>query len=253
MNRKKILMLVVAIAMTAVAGAQTRVVAHRGYWKTEGSAQNSITSLKRANDVGVYGTEFDVQLTADNRIVVNHDDSIQGYVIADTPYSKLKGLKLSNGEPLPTLEDYLQAGRACPRLQLVLEIKPHRLKDDEDRLVRQVVALVRQYGMEQHTDYISFSMNVCEQLAKEAPGASISYLRSDVAPRELKAKGITGIDYHFKALQANPEWVKEAHDLGMTVNVWTVDDLDVARQMRDLKVDFITTDRPEEMRALVAE
>jgi glycerophosphoryl diester phosphodiesterase len=49
-------------------------------------------------------------------------------------------------------------------------------------------------------------MNVCEQLAKEAPGASISYLRSDVAPRELKAKGITGIDYHFKALQANPEW-----------------------------------------------
>jgi glycerophosphoryl diester phosphodiesterase len=98
MNRKKILMLVVAIAMTAVAGAQTRVVAHRGYWKTEGSAQNSITSLKRVNDVGVYGTEFDVQLTADNRIVVNHDDSIQGYVIADTPYSKLKGLKLSNGD-----------------------------------------------------------------------------------------------------------------------------------------------------------
>ena len=47
--------------------------------------------------------------------------------------------------------------------------------------------------------------------------------------------------------------MKEAHDLGMTVNVWTVDDLDVARQMRDLKVDFITTDRPEEMRALVAE
>jgi hypothetical protein len=32
--------------------------------------------------------------------------------------------------------------------------------------------------------------------------------------------------------------VKEAHDLGMTVNVWTVDDLDVARQMRDLKVDL---------------
>jgi glycerophosphoryl diester phosphodiesterase len=59
-----------------------------------------------------------------------------------------------------------------------------------------------------------------------------------------QAKGITGIDYHFKALQANPEWVKEAHDLGMTVNVWTVDDLDVARQMRDLKVDFITTTGP---------
>ena len=55
-----------ACALFALAGqAQTQVIAHRGFWKTEGSAQNSITALKKAAEAKVYGSEFDVQLTAD--------------------------------------------------------------------------------------------------------------------------------------------------------------------------------------------
>ena len=42
----------------------------------------------------------------------------------------------------------------------------------------------------------------------------------------------------------HPEWVKEAHDLGMSVNVWTVDNPEDIRAMRDLGVDQITTDKP---------
>ena len=50
------------VLLTCVASlpllAQPKIVAHRGYWKTEGSAQNSLTSLQKANDVGCYGSEF---------------------------------------------------------------------------------------------------------------------------------------------------------------------------------------------------
>lgn len=60
--------------------AQTKVIAHRGYWDCEGSAQNSITALNKAHEVGAYGSEFDVSITADGIPVVNHDDSIQGFV-----------------------------------------------------------------------------------------------------------------------------------------------------------------------------
>ena len=46
------------VLLTCVASlsllAQPKIVAHRGYWKTEGSAQNSLTSLQKANDVGCY-------------------------------------------------------------------------------------------------------------------------------------------------------------------------------------------------------
>ena len=65
--------------------AQTKVIAHRGFWNTEGSAQNSLTSLRKAAEARLYGSEFDVQMTADSIIVVNHDNAIRGYIIEKTP------------------------------------------------------------------------------------------------------------------------------------------------------------------------
>ena len=41
----------------------TQIIAHRGFWKTNGSAQNSIAALMKADSVGCYGSEFDVWLT----------------------------------------------------------------------------------------------------------------------------------------------------------------------------------------------
>lgn len=241
--------LIVAIALCmAVLGAeaQTRIIAHRGYWKSEGSAQNSITSLKKAAEARVYGSEFDVQLTKDQNVVVNHDDTIKGLMISDVTYAELKDIKLNNGERISTLDDYLEAGKALPNIQLILEIKPHRTKAEEDAVTAIVVRKVKEMKMEKQVEYISFSMNICEQLVKLTPNSEIAYLKSDMAPKELKAKGINGIDYHYKAFEMKPEWVDEAHQLGMKVNVWTVNDTKLIQKMLDLKVDFITTDLPVE-------
>lgn len=241
--------LIVAIALCmAVLGAeaQNRIIAHRGYWKSEGSAKNSITSLKKAAEARVYGSEFDVQLTKDQNVVVNHDDTIKGLMISDVTYAELKDIKLNNGERISTLDDYLEAGKALPNIQLILEIKPHRTKAEEDAVTAIVVRKVKEMKMEKQVEYISFSMNICEQLVKLTPNSEIAYLKSDMAPKELKAKGINGIDYHYKAFEMKPEWVDEAHQLGMKVNVWTVNDTKLIQKMLDLKVDFITTDLPVE-------
>ena len=91
--------------------AQTKAIAHRGFWKTPGSSQNSITSLLKADSIGCYGSEFDVWLTKDSKLVVNHDPV---YKMRPMEYSKgdaLTGLKLSNGENLPSLEQYLKVGK----------------------------------------------------------------------------------------------------------------------------------------------
>ena len=58
--------------------AQVKVVAHRGYWKTEGSAQNSLSSLIKADSIKCFGSEFDVWLTADGKLVVDHDKTFKG-------------------------------------------------------------------------------------------------------------------------------------------------------------------------------
>ena len=49
-----------------------KVIAHRGYWKTEGSAQNSIRSLELANEINAFGSEFDVHLTSDDVLIIIH-------------------------------------------------------------------------------------------------------------------------------------------------------------------------------------
>lgn len=242
----KIMMACALCAVTLAGAAQTRVIAHRGYWNCEGSAQNSIASLTKAAEAKVYGSEFDVQLTKDRQVVVNHDDSIRGLCIFETPFADLKDLTLSNGENLPTLDDYLAAGKKLPDIRLILEIKPHRTKEAEDEAVRIVVEKVKQMQMEKRVEYISFSMNICEQLVKRTPDSEIAYLGSDVAPKEVKAKGISGIDYYVKVLAEKPEWIAEAHQAGMKVNVWTVNDKEMVRQMIDRQVDYITTDYPLE-------
>jgi hypothetical protein len=106
--------------------------------------------------------------------------------------------------------------------------------------------------VEKQVEYISFSMNICEQLARLTPKSEIAYLKSDIAPKDVKAKGANGIDYHYKAFEKHPEWVKEAHELGMKVNVWTVNNEKDMKKMIDLNVDYITTDQPLEAAALVA-
>lgn len=244
------MMVCVLSALALTATAQTKVIAHRGYWKTEGSAQNSIAALNKAAEAGVYGSEFDVQLTKDGVVVVNHDDSIQGKIICETPYADLAEIRLANGEQIPTLADYLKAGKELPNLQLILEIKPLPTKEAEDLAVKTAVEMVKEMQMEKQVEYISFSMNVCERLVEATPSSEIAYLGSKLSPAEIKAKGMSGIDYYFKAFEIHPEWVEQAHQLGMKVNVWTVNDPDMMKKMADLKVDFITTDQPVEAKEL---
>ena len=140
-------LLCVLMAVPVSAKRKTKVIAHRGYWKTEGSAQNSIRSLERANEIKVYGSEFDVHLTADNVPVVYHDRKIEGKDIQTAPYAELKDLKLSNGETLPTLEQYLDRAKKLKKTKLIFELKSHATPQ-RDREAAKVVG----HGKRQEID-----------------------------------------------------------------------------------------------------
>jgi glycerophosphoryl diester phosphodiesterase len=47
-------------------------------------------------------------------------------------------------------------------------------------------------------------------------------------------------------MRKHPEWFKQAKALGLAINVWTVNDTDVMREMIDAGADFITTDVPHD-------
>lgn len=243
-NIKFILLSLMAFA-TMTVSAQTKIIAHRGYWDCAGSAQNSITSLKLADKIGCYGSEFDVHLTKDNKIVIHHDPNVGKTYIQLNDFKALKKDRLKNGEKIPTLEQYLDAGKEL-KTKLILEIKMQGWQSHEDSLVDETVAMVKAKGLEDRTEYISFSKKACERLHSLCPNSKIAYLGGDWDPQTIKAKGLTGIDYSEKVLALHPEWIKECHDLGLTVNVWTVNDLNDIDQFIKEGVDFITTNKPVE-------
>jgi glycerophosphoryl diester phosphodiesterase len=230
--------------------AQVKVIAHRGYWNSLGAAQNSIVAMQNAKKADVWGSEFDVHITTDGIVVVNHDDDIHGIIIEEAKYADIKNLKLANGEPIATLKSYLEAGKKLAPMQLILEIKAHQTPEREDRCVKACLDLVKAAGMEKQVDYISFSMHACEELVKLNPQARVYYLGSDVAPEVIKQKGFAGIDYYGGALLKNPNWIKESHDMGMKVNVWTIDQMKEIQKCVDSGVDFITTNKLEEAKKI---
>ena len=243
-----------ALFLAAVGGIQaqsTQVIAHRGFWKTNGSAQNSIAALVKADSIGCYGSEFDVWLTADNQLVVNHDSTFKGVNMQNSTAQQCTAVILDNGEQLPTLRQYLEkAGQLKTRL--ILELKSHKTPERETRAVESIVKMVEEMGLEDSMEYIAFSRHATKEFIRLAPkGTPVYYLEGDLSPKELKEWGCAGPDYHFSVFKRHPEWIKESHDLGMKVNAWTINDAKDMKWLIDHGVDFITTNVPVELQEIL--
>lgn len=226
--------------------AQPKMVAHRGFWRTEGSAQNSLTSLQKAYDAGCYGSEFDVWITTDGVPVVTHDAVWDGTRIEDASYPELQFRQLANGEFLPTLQQYLQLGKKLSDMQLILEIKTHKTDARNDNATKICVDLVKKLGLEEQVEYIAFSRRVCQKLYELTPDSKIAYLSGDLSPREARETlHCNGIDYNEGVFKKHPEWLQEAAKEGLEVNVWTVDGEENLRKHVNTKgIDIITTNDP---------
>ena len=112
MNLKK-LFFASALLFAACGTIQAQeVIAHRGFWTTDGSAQNSLAALVKADSIHCYGSEFDVWLTTDNQLVVNHDATFKGVTMQDATAKVCTAVQLDNGEQLPTLQQYLDKAKS---------------------------------------------------------------------------------------------------------------------------------------------
>lgn len=253
MKKKSLLASITLMACSVAAMAQPKVIAHRGYWDTPGSAQNSIASLVKADSVKCFASEFDVWMTPDGVLMVNHDPTINKVEIQHTPAITVLKEKLANGETIPTLDQYLQEATKHPDMRLVCELKTHDSRAQEKKAITKILELVNKYGLENRTDYITFSRDGFRELIKQAPkGTAVYYLSGDYVPEQVKhAKG-AGIDYSLKVMKKHPEWIQKCHDLGMLVNVWTVNEPADMQWCIDNGVDFITTNAPEQCIELIA-
>ena len=250
---KRLFLSLLSLCAVVTVSAQTKVIAHRGFHATQNSYDNTISSLKHAQQLRVFGSELDVNETTDGELIVIHGArhrDIPNVQAAD--FQTVRTLPLTNGETVPTFDEYLKQGRKSKATKLIIELKRHATPEQEARVVEKTLAAVKKHKMIKRVEYISFSRYICDELARTAPkGTQIAYLNGELSPAQCKERGFTGIDYHINTLKQHPEWIKQAHDLGMTVNVWTVNDAETMQWFIDHGVDYITTDNPLELNRLL--
>ena len=247
---KKLILLFLCLPLLVMAAPKVKisrfVIAHRGAWKKQGLPENSIASLKEAIKLGCYGAEFDVHMTADSVLVINHDHEFLGLPIETSTYQQLLTKKHTNGETIPTLEAYLKEGIKQKKTKLILEIKASEIsKERSITMTQKVMQMVKDLKAEKWMEYLSFDDAISKEMMRVGNKAKVSYLNGEKSPQELKSEGYFGLDYHYSVFEKHPEWIKEAKDLGLKSNSWTVNDTKIASSLLKNKVDFITTNEPE--------
>ena len=186
-------------------------------------------------------------------LLITHDLTFNGVTICEATYDQCKDLTLGNGEKMPQLQDFLDMVKSATdnETRLVIEVKDHGTKTLDDRAAEATVKAVEEAGMkgDEKIKYISFSQDACKKIIALEPEAEVAFIcanaNSALTPQALHNQGYHGFDYEIGLLRNNLRWIREAHDLGMIVNVWTVNSASDIIEMMRQGVDFVTTNDPE--------
>lgn len=244
--KKLITIILILFAIQGAWAQQAKIIAHRGAWKHTKAPQNSIAALQEAIKQEVWGSEFDVHMTKDEVLVVNHDNDFYGLDIATSTYAELLAKKHPNGEKIPTAEEYLKAGLKQHKTKLIYELKTNRLGVDKTlKSVELSAALIKKLKAGNSVEIIAFSWDACVKFREINSKLKIHYLNGDKEPRLLKEAKLSGFDYNSGTLKKHPNWVNEARTLGIKSNVWTVNTAEDMKYFIELGLDYITTDEPE--------
>lgn len=223
----------------------TLVIAHRGASADE--HENSLAAFHRALDQGADGIELDVHVTADGMIIVFHDGELAGRQICNLQSAIVLSHRLPNGETIPTLRQALDL--ITPRAIAFVELKS--LPPDADATL---LGLFDAAPRPEHCHIHSFDHRIIKRLTatghRPTANAGIlsgSYTLDPVG--QVRAAGASALWQHRDL--ADRPLVAQIHDAGFRIHVWTVDRPDRMRALVADGVDGICTNRPALAREVI--
>ncbi len=235
------------------------VIAHRGY--SSRAPENTLAAFRLGWESKADGVECDVHLTADGQVVCIHDDdtdriSSQKLVVANSDWADFDGVDVGSwkgvkwaGEEIPLLKNVMRA--SPPSLIWIVEIKcgPEIVKPlldaidasghDWSRVI--VISFVEESLAElktQRQDTVAYWLSYLEEQADGSFNPSVDEILKTV--NALNLDGFGGQSGRGISTQL----ATALKDAGLDLNVWTVDDPEEARRLRDIGVTSITTNDP---------
>ena len=218
-----------------------KVVAHRGASFAHPPG-NTIAAFADAESLGADWVELDVHATADGVVVVHHDPSFaDGLWIGDLPATELP-------DWVPSLEVVLDI---CHPLGVNVEIKTDNRPETLAPLIENVVTMLqRRNDAEFLISSFDFeALAQCRHLAPEIPTGFLVLAFDEATMTATKEAGHVAIN-PWDALVTG-ELVAVAHDIGLAVNVWTVDDPARMSELQQFGVDSIITNKPDLCRSVL--
>ncbi|NUK04089.1 glycerophosphodiester phosphodiesterase [Streptomyces lunaelactis] len=232
--------------------------AHRG--GAADGLENTAAAFRRAADAGYRYFETDVHTTSDGKLVAFHDGTLDRVTdargrIAALPWSEVRRARVAGKEPLALFEELLEE---FPQARWNVDIKA------EPALVP-LVDLIRRTGAWDRVCVGSFSEGRVARAARLAgPRLATSYGVLGVVGLRLRSFGIPAAVRAGAVCAQVPEsqggirvvdrrFVRAAHDRGLQVHVWTVNDADRMAALLDLGVDGIMTDHLETLRTVLTD
>lgn len=209
-------------------------VAHRGSPKE--LPENTLSGFLLALEHGADAIELDVHVTKDRVVVVHHDDSVQGHVLAQAKWPELSKVDLGDGARIPRLQDVLQA--IGDRAVVYIELKGQAIE-------KETIEMARKFG--RRFALHSFDHEAIGRVGRMAPDIPRGVLLDRDTPRPMDA--LRQVAAHIRPRDVWPHWslvnepfVRLAHELGTRVVVWTVNSPGTAGIFVSLGVDGICTD-----------
>lgn len=232
---------------------KTLIWAHRG--ASAYAPENTLEAFELAAKMGADGIELDIHRSKDGVIVVSHDGTIGRCAkdgsgeISQQTYAELSRYNYNNGMEdkyphcsLPTLDDVYKLLKSTD-LTINVEIKHGGID-----FIRSINECTLAHGMADRVVYSSFDHKaLCDMKSVNADTfcAPLHGTGIEEPWNYAKTLGSQAIHPIIWDVYSSPDYVKKAHEAGIRVHVWTVDDEENIKRLIDLGVDAIITNKPD--------
>ena len=225
----------------------TKIVAHRGLSGIE--TENTNAAFIAAGNRSYYGIETDIHRTADGHFVVCHDHDLNRIAGVDIPVetstlAQLQSFLLFDKDgkkdredlKLSTLENYIYICKKYEK-HCVLELK----SDFTDEEISRIINIIQGFDYLEQVTFISFIYSNLPKIRKLSPTQSVQFLFKEFTDEiiDTMVANKMDVDVYYKAL--TKEIIHLLHSKGIQVNCWTVDSKEIAEELTEWGIDYITT------------
>jgi len=214
-------------------------IGHRGARAYE--PENTLRSFQKALELGVDAVELDVRRTSDGEIVVIHDPEVDRTtngkgLVSELKLQEIRQLHTEKGEKIPTLEEALDF--LDKKVKILIELK-------ETGLEEKVLSSIHEKGLNGNVIIVSFheeTLRKVRALNDEVETGLIYVKHKNPIPAALELRADYLLPLYRFTHTAN---VQRAHENGLKVIVWTVNEQEQVSEFVKKGVDGIASDKPD--------